>query len=61
MLHLFGTMCEAKMSDQEWIPYLIDDGVFQMEWIRAHIGRRDYSAVMLMNAIGVNVIEVYIA
>jgi len=30
LLLLFGTMCEAKMSDQEWIPYLMDDGVFQI-------------------------------
>ena len=61
LLQLFGTMCEAKMSDQEWIPYLLDDGIFHLEGIRAHIGRRDCSAVLSMDAIGVNVIEVYIA
>ncbi|GAY53699.1 hypothetical protein CUMW_151080, partial [Citrus unshiu] len=54
LLQLFGTMCEAKMSDQEWIPYLLDDGVFHLEGIRAHIGRRDCSAVLSMDAIGVN-------
>ena len=54
-------MCEAKISDQKWIPYLLDDGVFQLEGIRAHIGRCDCSAVLSMDAIGVNVIEVYIA
>ncbi|KAK9187084.1 hypothetical protein WN944_018474 [Citrus x changshan-huyou] len=37
LLQLFGTMCEAKMPDQEWIPYLLDYGVFQLEGIRAHI------------------------
>jgi len=61
LLQLFGTMCEVKILDQEWILYLMDDGVFQMEGIRAHIGRRDCSAVLSMDAIGVNVIEVYIA
>ncbi|GAY67784.1 hypothetical protein CUMW_259230 [Citrus unshiu] len=61
LLQLFGTMCEAKMSDQEWIPYLLDDGVFQLEEIRAHIGRRDCSAVLSMDATGVNVIELYFA
>ena len=54
-------MCEAKMLDQEWIPYLLDDVVFQLEGIRAHIGQRDCSAVLSMDVIGVNVIEVYIA
>ena len=54
-------MCEAKILDQEWIPYLMDDGVFQMKGIRAHIGQHDYITVLSMDAIGVNVIEVYIA
>ena len=44
-------MCEAKISDQEWIPYLMNDGVFQMEGNRAHIGRHDCSRVLSIDAI----------
>lgn len=39
----------------------MDDGVFQMEGIRAHIGRCDCSPVLSMDVIGINVIKVYIA
>ena len=42
------------------VPYLMDDGVFQMEGFRAHIRRCDYNAVLSMDAIGLNIIEIYI-
>lgn len=61
LLQLFGKMCEAKMSNQEWIPYLMNDGVFQMERIRAYIRQRDCNAVLSVDAIGINIFEVYIA
>lgn len=44
-------MYEDKISNQEWIPYLIDDGVFQIEGIRAHIGQHDSNLLLLINVI----------
>ena len=61
LLQLFGKMCEATIANQEWIPYLMNDGVFQMEMIRAYIRRCDCNAVLSIHAIGINAIEVYIA
>ena len=61
MLQLFGTLCDMCLPPFDWIPYWIDDNVFQVEGIVAHVGKMKCDAMMTMQVIRVNAIEVYIA
>lgn len=61
MLQLFGRLCDMYLPPSGWIPYLIDDDVFQLQGIVAHVGKMECDVMLTMQAIGVNAIEVYIA
>ena len=61
MLQLFGTLCDMYLPPFGWIPYWIDDDVFKLEGIVAHVGKMKCDEKMTMQVIRVNAIKVYIA
>ena len=61
ILALFGSLCEMKLPTEYWLPYLIADNVFEMKEVRSHIGKQECKAMMTMDVLGVNCIEIYIS
>ena len=49
------------LPPSSWIPYWIDDDAFQLKGIAAHVVKIEYDAMLTMQVIGVNAIEVFIA
>ena len=62
MLQLFGKLCEKYLPDENdgVLTYMIDDNVFQRHAC-AYIGKKDCNELLSMEALGVNVIQVYMA
>ena len=61
MLQPFSRLCDMYLLPSGWIPYQINDDLFQLKGIVAHVGKMECDAMMTMQVIGVNAIEVYIA
>ena len=61
MLQLFSRLWDMYLLPSGWIPYQINDDLFQLEGIVAHVGKMECDAMMTMQVIRVNAIEVYIA
>ena len=62
MLQLFEKLCEKYLPDENdgVLTYMIDDNVFQRHAC-AYIGKKDCNELLSMEALGVNVIQVYMA
>lgn len=60
MLQLFGKLCDKYLPDENdgVLTYMINDNVFQRD-ASAYIGKKDCNELLSMQALGVNVIQVY--